>query len=133
MELNIEEKLDIELINPFYDTEEKNFVEKLDRKEIKLWQAREQKLAKMNGLKMDNTVERDLEFCRNTDGILWLAPYHRFTIGAPMEAFYTHSVGKPVYTITYKKNVNHPFLKYVSSQIFTSSTDFIKWWKNEYK
>jgi hypothetical protein len=121
----------IELINPFYDRDEVglNFMKKIDKKEIKLWQAREEKI-KQNGDVWKETVESDLGFCKNSNGVLWLCPYHRYTIGAPMEAFYAHSIQQPVYTITYKKNINHPFLRYVSTQIFTTPSEFIKWWSS---
>jgi len=125
IEMRIEKGLGVKLINPFYDTEEKALMRRIDDG-MKLWKAREKIL---KSVKQNQTVDRDLSFCRTTDGVLWLVPYHAYTVGAPMEAFYAHSLGKPVYTITYQKNINHPFLKYVSTQVFTTATAFMKWWK----
>lgn len=129
IELKIEKALGIDLLNPFYDTEERKLMEKLDSKQLKLWQARNNVLGH-SGIPHNEIVERDLGFCRNLDGLLWLVPYNKYSIGAPMEAFYAHSINKSVYTITYEKNVHHPFVEYVSTEVYISVDGFIKFWNS---
>lgn len=125
----IEAKYNIELFNPFYDTD-RDDVKQLD----KIGETRKDLRNKMKMYSMDqcaDLVERDLREIRHSDGILTILNHASF--GTAMEiitAAYFYRI--PVYIIT-KNYATHPWLRYLvelsNGCMFATKTDFKRWLK----
>ena len=125
----IEAKYNVELFNPFYDTN-RDDVKQLDKfgetrkdliKKIKLYTSSQ----------CAELVERDLREIRHSDGILTVLNHASF--GTAMEiitAAYFYRI--PVYIIT-KNYASHPWLRYLvhvsNGMMFPNKTAFKQWLK----
>jgi len=118
LELKIEEETGLRLENPFYDGEAKE-VRSLDA-------------GQKTTLSDDEIVAMDLRKIRDSLGIVaYIAFSNVLSIGSWMEIFYCSFVlGKPVYLISPIEAVRkHPWAKYFSRQMFSSTYEFIKFAK----
>ena len=103
-ELLFERTTDIELINPFYDT---------DRQDIGPIDAGRQD---RYGVSLD-IVENDLRLISECDGLLYVPCGHE-SIGSAMEIAYAHQQGKPVYIIEPSELSKHVWLRYHATAIY---------------
>jgi hypothetical protein len=130
-ELKIEKIYNIELFNPFYDSD-RNDVTQLDkvgetRKEL------DKKMRKYTKEQCKDLVERDLDAIRHCEGILTIIKSPSF--GTPMELitcayFYRNRV----YIVTKNRQaLSHPWLRYMvdvsGGKMFESMTEFKRWLK----
>lgn len=125
----IESKYNVELFNPFYDTD-RDDVRDLD----KLGNTRTDLRSKMKlytPSQCAELVERDLREIRHSDGILTVINHASF--GTAMEiitAAYFYRI--PVYIIT-KNYASHPWLRYLvdvsDGMMFPNKTAFKQWLK----
>ena len=113
-ELAFEERTGIKLINPFYDIVRQDF-EQIDMVRAKGYEK----------LDYDALVKRDLEQINKADGTLALVNGMK-SFGTIMEMFYTKSEKYPLYSVITNGEHNHPWLKYVSTDIFRCLGDFEK-------
>jgi nucleoside 2-deoxyribosyltransferase len=105
-ELQFEKKTGIQLINPFYDTYEKDvYMVKIDKGLMDKWDEK---------LDYERIVEKDLEAIRQCDGVVAVV-YRTFSIGTFMELWYALTLKKPVYIVT-KSCCTHPWLRYVAEK-----------------
>jgi len=104
-ELQFEKKTGIQLINPFYDSYQREDIIKIDRGLMSTIDAR---------LDYERIVEKDLEAIRQCDGVVAVI-YKTFSIGTYMELWYTLTLKKPVYIVT-RSCYTHPWLKYVAEK-----------------
>lgn len=128
-ELKIEQVYNIELFNPFYDTDRDDVVQ-LDKHGA----TREQLRSLMADFSIDSCkelVERDLKEIRYSDGILTVIK--SASMGTSMEiimAGYIYRI--PIYAIT-KNFHTHPWLRYIVSvtggKIFKTKNEFKAWLK----
>lgn len=128
-EQKIEAVYNINMFNPFYDSDRDDVVQ-LDkvgknRKELK------REMAAFPLHKCKDLVERDLREIRHSDGIVTMIK--SASIGTSMEiitAGYFYRI--PVYAITKTLNT-HPWLRYIveisGGEIFKTKNDFRKWLK----
>lgn len=130
-ELKIEKIYNIELFNPFYDSD-RNDVTQLD----KVGETREEldkTMRKYTKEQCKELVERDLDAIRHCDGILTIIKSPSF--GTSMEIitcayFYRNRI----YIVTKNKQaLSHPWLRYMiyvsDGKMFESITQFKQWLK----
>ena len=120
----VEEATGLKLLNPFYDTYEKETMLRVDANKMKLWQVHQSASLK----ERQKIVAHDTLLITKSDGVLLYAP-RRVAVGTWMEAWYAKSIGKPVYTITYQKAMSHPWIEYVSASMFPSVRAFVRFWQ----
>ena len=125
----IESMYNIELFNPFYDSD-RNDVRQLDkvgdtRKEL------DKKLQAFTLAECRDLVERDLYEIRHSDGIFTILKSASF--GTAMElitAAYFYRI--PIYVVT-KNFTSHPWLRYMVSssggEMFKNKNEFRRWLK----
>jgi hypothetical protein len=124
-ELRIEGKYNINIANPFYDS---------DRSDIKtLDQLKDGSKAQRDflGNRDDNLiVDGDLELIRKSDGII--AYVNARSFGTPMEIFFAARILQiPVYVIT-KRYAYHPWIKKYATRIFPTRRAFEGFIKKKY-
>lgn len=122
-ELDFEKKYGIQLINPFYDTENRKDIKMID-------QMRDGSQKQLNYLKTRSdadcnwVVELDLSLIRKSDGIL---AFVEKSIGTSMEIIMAYRVFKiPVYVITHE-HAHHAWIRSNSTEIFKDKEEFEKW------
>jgi len=101
-ELEFEEKTGIELVNPFYDTYEREDMKEIDKGKIKPWD---------RNLDYIRIVEKDLKTIDSCVGIIAYV-YKEYSIGTYMELWYGMTHNKVIYIVTSSCST-HPWLKYV--------------------
>lgn len=111
-ELEIEKRLDIEIINPFYDTNRQD-VEMIDS-------GRKKRYEKLDESKI---VQRDVAEIAKSDGIIAMVTGD-ISYGTIQEMVYANILQKKVYSIITNGHENHPWLKYHSDEIFLNKKDF---------
>lgn len=111
IEIRLENTYKINLLNPFYDTGRVD-LDKLVSGEIKT-------PYDLTLQECKNTVENDLQWIRNSDGLLAIIKDHE-TIGSFMELFYASMIlEKPVYIVCSDKSiVNHLWIRALSFKVF---------------
>lgn len=125
-ELKLESKYNLDLDNPFYDTEQRNDIIELDKmKEGSKEQVEYFKIRDTEAL-----VDRDLTKIRKSDGLL--AYIKSKSLGTPMEIFFAARILQiPVYVITHNYQY-HPWIKKFATHIFPNRRAFEKFVKKNY-
>jgi len=121
IELQLEKKFNIELVNPFYDGKRRD-IQKLDKGNFKRTDFSLKDAKKI--------VENDLKAIDRSDGIVSII-IDIESIGSYMEIFYGyHVLHKPVYVISPDVKIRkHIWIKSNSTKQFSSITNFEKWLK----
>jgi hypothetical protein len=122
-EIDMECRLGIELLNPFYDVKCSDIIE-LDPGIRKPCQ----------GINDPNKiVMRDLEAIKSCEGLLAVIPKDRPMIGASMEIFYNSFVlGRDTYLIIEDEGLfGHPWLVKNSVARFKNADEFMGWWEEK--
>ena len=129
IELYIEKRYNIELLNPFFDQKRNDLVssKEKNRHEIK------RKFKKLTIKECENIVERDLKSIRKCDGLISII--NNESIGTSMELIMCAYVYRmPIYVITTKCN-HHPWIRYLvknsNGKIFKHLSDFEEWLTKE--
>jgi len=110
-EISIEKKINISLINPFYDPPREDII-KFDRGEIERYV----------NLDYNEIVESDLDkIKKSSGGVYILGNFNKIvTVGTLQEMVYAKLFKKLVYSLVLNNHANHPWIKYHSTQIFNS-------------
>lgn len=103
-ELLFERTTNIDLINPFYDTDRED-IGAIDNGRIDRY-----------GVSLD-IVENDLKLIRESDGLLYVPCGHE-SIGSAMEIAYAYQFGKPVYVIEASDLSKHIWLRYHATAVY---------------
>lgn len=122
-EIDMECRLGIELLNPFYDVHRGDIIE-LDSGIRKPY----------HGISDPNKiVMRDLEAIKSCEGLLAVIPKDRPMIGASMEIFYNSFVlGRDTYLIIEDEGLfGHPWLVKNSVARFKNADEFMGWWEEK--
>lgn len=124
-ELRMEGKYNIDIANPFYDS---------DRSDMKtLDQLKDGSKAQQEYLGQRDSnliVDGDLELIRKSDGII--AYVNARSFGTPMEIFFAARILQiPVYIIT-KKYSYHPWIQKYATMIFPTKKAFENFIKKKY-
>lgn len=106
-EFNIEQKLGIDLINPFYDLTRED-IDRIDKGEIERYAA-----------DPNSIVNRDVGAIDSSDGIIAYINGD-ISYGTPMEIVYAKHLDKPVYILCTNGHEKHPWLVYHSDKITTT-------------
>ena len=122
LELQMEGRLGIELVNPFYDDAERDNIQQLD--------------AGMTHHEYDKSldpeyiVKGDLAAVERCDGCLVFVT-DKASVGIYMELFHnSYNLHKPAYLIVSDEHkAQHPWLRYMATKIFRASGEFEEWWK----
>lgn len=120
IELHIEEELNIELINPFYDTGRTD-IESIDTDNTNLWKEE---------LPSVEIVINDLTKIDESNGILAFLSRDVFTLGTIIEVWEgAMYMQKPIFIVT-PNLYNHPWLKFIQAmrdniEIFKDFDEFI--------
>ena len=103
VELQLEKKLKISLINPFYDVERHDIVEiDAGRKE------------RYENLDFVSLVEHDLAMVKACDGVLAYISEGAFSVGTICEAWWCATItGKPVYFVS-EHHHQHPWVRFMA-------------------
>ncbi len=120
LELKIEEKFGIELVNPFYDinAKEVSFVDKGE------WNPFDIRVPV-------SVVDTDINGIDECNGVLAIID-NNIAMGLFMEIFYAKEHYKPVIAIcTNQKLQTHPWLRYCADKIFCSYNEFEEYWFNQ--
>jgi hypothetical protein len=123
-ELRLEQELDLDLVNPFYDaTRERSDIKKIDAGELKPF-SRE--------LDSKDIVMGDLNEINHANGLLGFVT-EKYSIGTFMEVFYnSYVLRRPTYLIVMNEQFfAHPWLRFLATKVFRSVADFEKWYKND--
>jgi nucleoside 2-deoxyribosyltransferase len=119
-ELELEKRLGIELVNPFYDR---------DRADIK---ALDDGTRQPYNSSLDPSfvVYGDLTEIDHSDGVLCFVT-DQASVGIYMELFYNaYVLHRPAYLIiTNEKFFNHVWLRYCAIERFRTVNEFIEWWE----
>ena len=120
-ELGFEAKHDVELLNPFYDVNREDVLDK----DNDAFYPREKHYKKL--------VEDDINLIKDSDYLLAFIS-NPITIGTTQEIVYAKNMGKRVFVILsaedkttedeLKKIRNHPWLRYHSDRIFLGKEEF---------
>ncbi len=113
-ELSIEKKINVSLINPFYDPPRKDIL-RFDRGEVERYDY-------INPVRI---VEDDLnKIKKSSGGIYILGDFKKIvSIGTLQEMVYAKIFGKLIYALVLNNHAEHPWIKYHSTNIFTSWED----------
>ncbi len=116
MESELEKKLGIELVNPFYDVPERDDIDLIDSGLKSLF---------YQGINYKEIVERDLKTIDSCDGLLGIIT-EKLSVGTSMEIFYnSKTLGRPTYLIVKNEALKeHPWLLYFATKIFGSEGEF---------
>ena len=109
-ELGLEKRLDIELINPFYD------IDRIEIKEIDN-NTRKNKY-ELSEEECELLVLRDIDLIKNSQGIIALVD-GSISYGTIMEIAYAKMMAKYIYMIVTNGHEKHPWFKYHANKIFT--------------
>jgi len=112
-ELRIEATYGIELVNPFYDVDDRADVERIDA-------GRAERYAELIPAEL---VRRDLRHVLSANGTVAVVD-GAISYGTIMEIVYSFMFGNPVYIICSNGHHQHPWLEYHATQIFASREDF---------
>jgi nucleoside 2-deoxyribosyltransferase len=125
VELELEKDLGIDLINPFYDIENRPEIKKIDKGKMSLYDKR---------LHAKKIVEGDLNAIVRSDGVLAFLT-ESLVLGTSMEIFWcAYILRKPVYLIiTRKEWWYHPWLEYLGTKKFISDAAFKRWWRKTHE
>lgn len=125
-ELRIESKYNLNLDNPFYDTDQRTDMLELDQMKDGSKEQREY----FKNRDTEELVDRDLEKIRKSDGLVAMANVTR--IGTPMEIFFAARILHiPVFIIT-QKYIYHPWIKKYATKIFPHRRAFEEFVKDKY-
>ena len=114
IELELENRLGVKLINPFYDDDGEN-PEPVDSEKINVYDW-------MKKLNPNKVIERDLDLITHCNGVIAFITDDR-SYGTTMEIVYAHMMFKPVYLVVMNGYEEHPWLKYHSTEIFTDVSE----------
>lgn len=120
LELQLEKKFNIELVNPFYD---------VDRPEIKRMDKGKQNRLDFTLKKCIKIREKDLDLIINCDGLLCIVFKSNKMIGSFKEMCFAYENNKPVYLISFEKYArNHLWNRAETlDKTFKSIKEFKKW------
>lgn len=121
-ELEVEKRLGIELLNPFYDAVGRTDIEKIDA-------GRRERYEQINPTEL---VSRDLQHMRKCDGLVGIVD-GSLSYGTIMEIVYARVYQLPVYLIVTNGHHGHPWLVYHATKIFTSLEEFEQYLKEKLK
>lgn len=115
IELELERKYNIELVNPFYDTV-RDDIKKIDEGVNTRWEI------SMKACK--NLVKRDLSNITRSDGLL--AIIIKPSIGTTLEIGYAKATGKKIFIIS-EIYIKHPWIKVYATKRFKNFIAFENW------
>lgn len=118
-ELEVEKRLKIELLNPFYDASGRTDIEKIDA-------GRRERYEQINPTEL---VNRDLQHMRKCDGLVGIVD-GSLSYGTIMEIVYAKLYQLPVFLVVTNKHQKHPWLVYHSTKIFVSLEEFENYFKD---
>jgi hypothetical protein len=122
LELELEKKYNLNLCNPFYDTNRAD-IKQIDSGERTRWT-----------LSLDDCqalVKNDLKNIDNRDGLFTII--HEPTIGTSLEIAHAHENGKLVIVVS-ERYSDHPWIRVYANYRFKTLDEFIQWLKkNGYK
>jgi nucleoside 2-deoxyribosyltransferase len=110
-ELEIENRLEIEIVNPFYDIT-RDDVDPIDM-------GRAGRYEKLNPQEL---VERDLEAIERSNGVIAYINGD-LSYGTIMEIVYAKLMDIPVYLVCTNGHHDHPWLRHHAKEIFTSKQE----------
>lgn len=113
-EQRIEEKYEVDLFNPFYDSNRQDIVD-IDA-------GRKERYAMTDEDKQE-LVQRDLEFIKQQEGVLAIIDGST-SYGTIMEIVYAGLFGKPVFIIVTNGHTNHPWLQVHAVKVYQSFKEF---------
>jgi len=118
IELDLESKYDVELINPFYDRD-RDDIENIDNGNTTRWEL------PLENCK--NIVSRDLASVKESDGFFTII--NKPSIGTTLEMGYAKQLGKPIVVVSeiYK---DHPWIRVYADHKFANIDEFEDWLKN---
>jgi len=111
-ELDIEKRLGISLLNPFYDNDRDGEIEKIDSGEIEKYE-----------IDPDTIVSRDLQAINDSDYLVAIID-GTVSYGTIMEIVYAFAWGIPVYIICSNGHHRHPWLQYHAIGVYTTLEEF---------
>jgi len=121
LELQLEQELDIDLLNPFYDVpERKEEMKALDSGKVKRWCVSDP----------EYLVTRDLKNLASCDGLLTIVEKPSF--GTAIEICNAVLMRKKIFFIS-EKYIDHPFIKVYVENRFKTLEEFKNFIKQEYK
>jgi hypothetical protein len=118
-ELEVEKRLKIEFLNPFYGVPDRTDIEKIDA-------GRQERYAQIDPTEL---VNRDLQHMRKCVGLVGIVD-GSLSYGTIMEIVYAKSYQLPVFLIVTNGHHEHPWLVYHSTKIFTSLVEFENYFKD---
>jgi len=122
-ELEVEKRLRVDLVNPFYDVWRED-IEKIDSGEVGKYEKCDPK----------KIVQRDVFNIAKTQGGIYILedPQKVFSVGTIQEMVYSCILGKPTYSLVFNGYPNHPWIVYHSDEIFTSWNELDKFLLNKF-
>jgi len=115
-ELRVEKQFDVELLNPFYDIEDRTDVEERDAGRAERYEK----------IIPSDLVERDIQYVLKSGGLVGIVD-GSVSYGTIMEIVYANIFRKPVYLIVTNGQYKHPWLIHHASRIFLSFEEFENW------
>lgn len=114
-ELKVEKKIDIDLINPFYDNPSRNDVLDIDAGRMERYEVSPVLI-----------VERDLKLIGESDGVIAIID-GSLSYGTIMEIVYATIYIKPVFIVVTNGHIKHPWLQYHATESFESLHELRRW------
>lgn len=127
-ELKVEEKLCVEIVNPFYD------VERPDKKVIEEKGTNLDTIASrsdrynLSDKECKKLVERDIELIKDCDYVIAIID-GSLSYGTIQEMVYADLHGKPLYAVVSNGHNGHPWLRYHASLVFEDLDELYKYIK----
>jgi len=118
-ELEVEKELGIEIINPFFDVErdDKDVIE--DKKATLTTQSTRKDRYGLSDEDCAVLVERDIDLIQESNGMIAIVD-GSLSYGTIQEMVYARDCGILVYAVVSNGHIGHPWLRYHSTEIFTS-------------
>lgn len=114
IELEIEKEFDVELFNPFYDTDARDDIKRIDSGETTRWE--------LDMKACEGIVDRDLNAVADCDGIVAIF-LESASIGTCLEIGYARQIGKLIFFIS-EKYYNHPWIRVYADYRFKNIDEF---------
>ena len=116
---SVEARIDIDLVNPFYDITRKD-IDEIDAGRAERYEK----------LIASDVVSRDIEEIAKCDFMVAFVTGD-VSYGTIMEMVYAGTHGVPVYLVCTNGHEEHPWLKYHAEKVFTDVKDFEEFIWNE--
>jgi nucleoside 2-deoxyribosyltransferase len=127
-ELRVEEEMDIEIINPFFDVErEDSGIIKTKGTTLSSQSSRKTRYG-LTDEDCEIIVERDVDLIYNVDGVIAIVD-GSLSYGTIQEMVYAFNFGKPVYSVISNGHIGHPWLRYHSKRVFQSLRELENYFK----